>query len=102
MIKMKPSEKNLVVKIALFFFGLSNIFPTKISIYDQYIIPIIESDVNPADTFYLAIKILIIVFRVLIIVGTAYQLWKIEKYAKRYNCFGYKDAFYKEVQNFKS
>jgi hypothetical protein len=83
----KKSEINLIKKIAIFLFGLSNIFPTKISIYDQYIISIIEKDLSPGNPFFMAIKIGIIIFRILIILGTAYELYDIIKYAKRYKIF---------------
>lgn len=46
----KKSEITLLKKIALFLFGLSNIIPSKISIYDEYIIPIIEKDLTTLST----------------------------------------------------
>src|SRR3989344_3135027 len=80
---LRKSEITLLKKIAIFLFGLSNIIPSKISIYDQYIIPLIEKDLTSANPFFTAIKLGIVLFRILIIVGTAYEIYDIIKYAKR-------------------
>ena len=89
---MKTSEINLLGKIAVFIFGISNIIPSRYSIYDQYIIPLVESNLDPSNPFFLGIKIGITFFRVMrfVILGmTIYQGYRIHKYAKQYNVFGY-------------
>jgi hypothetical protein len=83
----KKSEINFLKKIIIFLFGLSNIFPTRISIYDQYIIPFIEKDLTQENTFFMAIKIGIVLFRILIVLATLYGLRDLIKYAERYKIF---------------
>ncbi|MBI2580339.1 hypothetical protein HYV85_00860 [Candidatus Woesearchaeota archaeon] len=83
----RKSEITLLKKIAIFLFGLSNIIPSKISIYDQYVIPMIEKDLTPANPFFIAIKLGILFFRILIIVITAYEIYDIIKYVKRNKIF---------------
>ncbi|MBT5424117.1 hypothetical protein HOK76_06490 [archaeon] len=95
---MKTSKINLLWKITVFIFGLSNVIPSRYSIYDEYLIPLVVSSLDPSNHFFLGIKIGITFFRVMrfvIFAMTIYQGYKIHKYAKQHNVFGYRDAFYK-------
>lgn len=85
---LNKSEQNFIIDIIIFIFGFSNIFPTKISIYDQYIIPIIEQNISQEHYFYSLITFLIFIIKILIILGTLAEGYKIWKYTKRYNVFG--------------
>jgi hypothetical protein len=73
--------------IFLFLFGLSNVIPSKISLYDKYIVTPIEEDTTPDDVFYLATIIGIIFFRVIILIASIYDLYRAFKYAVRYHVF---------------
>ena len=77
---------NLFGKIIVFLFGLSNIVPTQISIYDKFIVTPILNNVTLDNIWYNYILIIIIMFRLLIIYGTYKQAEDIYKYANRY-CF---------------
>ena len=79
---MSKIINNMIKKILLLLLGLSNIFPTRISIYDQYIIPIIENNLTSENPFFITIEIGIILFRILIIIATIYELYDIVEYAK--------------------
>ncbi len=83
----RKSEINLLKKIVLFLFGLSNIFPSQISIYDQYVIPLIQEITTTDNIFYSHITLLIIIFRILIIMATVYEVYDIIKYANRNKIF---------------
>jgi len=80
---MKMSYLTLLKKIALFLFGLTNIIPSEINIY-EHIVNFIEKDLQPTNTFYLAIVLGIWLFRILIIIGTIYEAYDIYRYAKRH------------------
>ena len=77
------SYLTLLKKIALFLFGLTNIIPSEINIY-EHIVNFIEKDLQPTNTFYLAIVLGIWLFRILIILGTIYEAYDIYGYAKRH------------------
>jgi hypothetical protein len=85
---MRKSEINFILMIIVFIIGLTNIFPSEISIYDQYVIPIIQENTTPEHIFYSHITLLIIIFRILIIFITIMDLVVLLKYALRYNIFG--------------
>lgn len=85
---MRKSEINLVIMIIAFIIGLTNVFPSEISIYDWYITPIIQKNITTEHIFYPHINLLIIIFRILIIVVTFIDLIAFLKYAIRYNVFG--------------
>jgi len=80
---MKKSEFILAKKIFLFIFGLTNVIPSRISIYD-WIVAIIESNNIDGNPFSLSIKIGIIAFRLLVLFATLYELYSIYKYNKKY------------------
>ena len=80
---MKKSVFNLLKKLFLFLFGLINIIPSEINIY-EHIVNFIEKDLQPTNTFYLAIVLGIWLFRILIIIGTIYEAYDIYRYAKRH------------------
>lgn len=80
------SYLTLLKKIALFLFGLTNIIPSEINIY-EHIVDFIEKDLQPTNTFYLAIVLVIWLFRILIIFGTIYEAYDIYRYAKRHKIF---------------
>ncbi len=86
---MKKSEANLLKKIFLFLLGLTNIIPSQINIY-EHIVNFIEKDLLLTNIFYSGIVLGIWFFRILIIFGTFYELYKICKYNKRYKVVGYK------------
>ena len=86
---MKKSEINLFKKIFLFLFGLTNIIPSRINIY-EHTVNFIEKDIQTTDTFYLGIVLGIWLFRILIFMGTIYALYNIFKYNQRYKIIGYK------------
>jgi len=85
---MKKSEINLFKKICIFIFGLTNIIPSEINIY-EHIVNFIEKDLQPTNTFYLGIILGIWFFRLLIILGTIYELYDLYKYNKKYKVVGY-------------
>ncbi len=87
---MKQSEKSLLKKIFLFLFGLTNIIPSEISIYDRYVIPLIESSTTRDNPLFVGITIGIVLIRIFIILGTFYELYNIYKYNKHYKIIGYK------------
>lgn len=70
---MKKSNKTFIKKIIVFVLGLTNLIPSEFSIYDKWIIPVIEGKITPSDPFYWHIEFLIILIRLLIIVVTAYE-----------------------------
>jgi hypothetical protein len=80
---MNKSEITLIKKIALFLFGLMNIIPSEINIY-EHIVDFIEKDLQSTNTFYLAIVLGIWLFRILIVIGTLYEAYDIYRYAKRH------------------
>tara|TARA_Y100000031_G_scaffold139336_1_gene165958 strand:- start:150 stop:410 length:261 start_codon:yes stop_codon:yes gene_type:complete len=86
---MKKSEVNLLKKIFLFLFGLTNIIPSQINLY-EYIVDFIEKGLLTTNVFYSAIVFGIWFFRFLIVFGTIYELYNIFKYNHRYKVFGYK------------
>jgi hypothetical protein len=94
-IKMLKSEFNLIVMIILFLAGLTNFYPSEISFYDQYIIPIIEQNNTSENVFYPHISILIDIFRILIIIATFIDLIALLKYAVRYDVFGFRQILTK-------
>ena len=100
MIKMKTSEKNFMIMVGIFIFGLLNIFPNKISIYDQYIIPFIQNSINPSHIFYSHITFLIILFRLIIIFVTLFEAYKALNYGIRWNVFGLNDLLTKITNYF--
>lgn len=73
-------EKIFLKKIFLFFLGLINSLPTEINVYER-IIGIVELNILPTNTFYTAIAILIVFFRILIILLTIYEALDIVIYA---------------------
>lgn len=85
---MKRSEVNLLKKIFLFLFGLINIIPSQINIYEQ-IVNLIEKNLETSNYFYTAIIFGIWTFRVLIILATIYEAYDIYKYNKNYKVIGY-------------
>ena len=88
---LKRSELNLLRMIGVFIFGLSNVIPSRYSIYDQYMIPFIETNLHPDNLFFSGIKLGLLIFwlmRFLILAGTIYQGYLIYKYAERYKIFG--------------
>ena len=86
---MKKSEINLLKKIFLFLFGLTNIIPSEINLY-EHIVDFIEKDLQTTNVFYEGIVLGIWFFRALIIFATIYELYKIYKYNERYKIIGYK------------
>ena len=80
---MNKSEFNLIKKVGLFLLGLINIIPSEINIY-EHIVNFIEKDLQPTNTFYLAIVLGIWIFRILIILGTLYEAYDIYRYAKKH------------------
>ena len=82
-----PSEVNFLLMLALFIFGMTNIFPSGISIYDNYIISPIEENVSPQGVFYPYIILLIVIFRILIVYLTFFDFYKMVKYGKKYHVF---------------
>jgi len=89
---MKKSEFKFIVGILIFLFGLTNIIPSEISVYDQQVIPFIEQNTHPTDVFYPHITVLIIIFRILIVVATILDIVVVLSYGRRYNVFGLRDA----------
>jgi len=85
---MKTSEVNFILMVVVFIIGLTNLFPSEISIYDQYIIPTIQENITPEELFYPHITFLIVFFRIIILVVTFIDLFALLKYAVRYNVFG--------------
>ncbi len=81
------SELTFIGMIIVFLFGLTNIIPSEISIYDQYLIPVIEGDIEPGDLFYPHINFLIVFLRLIIIVATFFDFYKAIKYSVRYHVF---------------
>ena len=67
----------------MFLFGLINIIPSEINIY-EHIVDFIEKDLQTINPFYLSIILGIWLFRILIVIGTIYELYSIYKYGKRY------------------
>jgi hypothetical protein len=97
---MKPSEINLIKKILVFIFELSNIFPTSFSVYDKFLIPFMKANLEPSNPFFAGITIGFIFFdviRIIIFILSIGTLIHIHKYAKQYNVFGYTDTFYEKV-----
>ncbi len=92
---MKKSEINFIVGIIIFVFGLTNIIPSEISLYDEYVIPHIEDNATEENVFYPHITIIIAFFRILIVVATFLEGYKIFKYGVRYNVFGLRDLVYR-------
>ena len=92
---MSISENKFLGMIVIFIFGFLNIIPNKISIYDQYLIPLIQNNIAPGGLFYAHITFLIIFFRILIIVGTLFEGYKALKYGIRWNVFGLDDLITK-------
>jgi len=84
---MKKSEKNLIIKFLLFLFGLTNVVPSKINIYER-IVDLVSMDLQPTNKFYMAILLGIWFFRILIIVATVYELYGMYKYDQRYKVTG--------------
>ena len=85
---MKKSEKTLLRKTFLFLFGLTNIFPSEINLY-EYIVDFIEKDLQITNVFYSAIVLGILLIRILIVLATAYELVNIVKYNMKYEVVGY-------------
>ena len=86
---MKKSEIKLISMILGLFFGCTNIIPTKINIYQNYIIPLIQNNIEPGTIFYPHIRTAIIILYLTIIFTTILEGYKIYKYEKRYNVFGF-------------
>lgn len=82
---MKKSEKTLLKKTFLFLFGLTNIFPSKINLY-EYIVDFIEKDLQITNVFYSAIVLGILLIRILIIFATIYELYSIVKFIRQNRC----------------
>jgi hypothetical protein len=94
---LKPSEVKFLGKIFLFFFGLSNIIPSKYSIYDKIIL-LIEPTITPENIFYQSLTLLILIFHLLRFVILALTFWELIdtiKYGIRYNVFRLKDLLTK-------
>ncbi len=97
LMSMKKSEINFIGKILLGIFGITNIIPSRYSIYDEYLIPFIESNLDTSNVFFLGIKLGIFIFkllRIIILVLTILLFYDAFKYGVRYNVFGLRDIFY--------
>lgn len=70
-------------KIIVFLFGLSNVFPSKINLY-QVIVKFVLSEITPETTFYSIIIILAAIFWIIIIILTLKQLKETIDYGSRY------------------
>ena len=85
---MKKSEINLLKRVLIFIFGLTNIIPSEINIY-EHIVNLIEKDLQTTNVFYSGIVLGIWAFRILIILGTLYEVYDIYRYNKKYKVIGY-------------
>ncbi|MFC2133839.1 hypothetical protein ACFLTH_04420 [Bacteroidota bacterium] len=70
-------------KIALFLFGLSNVIPSKISLYDK-VVTLVVSNTKPETVFYTSILILAVLFRIGVAYLTYIQLKETIDYGNRY------------------
>ncbi len=94
---LKPSEAKFLGKIVLFFFGLSNVIPSKYSVYDK-IISLIEPTITPDNVFYQSLTLLILIFHLFRLVIFALTIWEFIdtiKYGIRYNVFRLRDLLSK-------
>lgn len=95
---MKKSEITFLWRILIFFFGLSNVFPSEYSIYDK-IISLIEPTITPANVFYQSLSLLVLIFHLLRFLILAFTVWELvgtAKYGVRYNVFGLRDLLEKK------